>query len=78
MDVSMDTMHLQDPLALFGFEGSALSLPRFLLSHALSLFFNNGKGPLYEKSLNGTEWWPTVQTSNSCTSRPDVCQCLVV
>ena len=21
---------------------------------------------------------PTVQTSNSCTSRPDVCQCLVV
>ena len=53
----MDTMYLKDPLVLFGFEGSALSLPLFLLLHALSLFFNNGKGPLYRKSnlmaLNG-------------------------
>ena len=52
----MDTMHLKDPLVLFGFEGSALSLPLILLSHALSLFFNNGKGALYGKdfmALNG-------------------------
>ena len=31
-DMSMDTLHLKDPLVLFGFEGSALSLPLFLLS----------------------------------------------
>ena len=43
VDLSMDTMH---PLVLFGFEGSALSLPLFLLSHALPLFFINVKGPL--------------------------------
>ena len=53
----MDTMHLKDPLVLFGFEGSALSLPLFYLSHALPLFLNNGKGPLNEKNnfmaLNG-------------------------
>ena len=49
VDLSMDTMHLKDPLVFFGFEGSAFSLPLFLLSHALSLFFNNGKGPLYGK-----------------------------
>ena len=59
-------MHLKDPFVLFGVEGSGLSLPLFLLSHALPLFFNNlplffnnGKGPLYEKKLYGTEW-PTV------------------
>ena len=46
----MDAMHLKGPLVLFGDEGSALSLPLFLLSHALPLF-NNGKRlrPLYEK-----------------------------
>ena len=53
----MDTMHLKDPLVPFGFEDSALSLSLFLLPHALPLFFNNGKGPLYEKkkimALNG-------------------------
>ena len=42
----MDTMHLKDPLVLFEFEGSSLSLPRFLISNALPLFFNNGKGAL--------------------------------
>ena len=52
----MDTMHLKDPLVLFGFEDYVLSLPLFVLSHALSLFFNTGKGPLYGKNvmeLNG-------------------------
>ena len=29
--LSVDTMHLKDPLALFGSEGSALTLPLFLL-----------------------------------------------
>ena len=55
----MDTMHLKDPLVLCGFEGSALSLPLFLLSQALPLFFNSGKGPFYEKRKYGTEW-PSV------------------
>ena len=32
MDLSMDTLHLKDPLVLFGYEGSALTLPLFLLS----------------------------------------------
>ena len=32
MNLSMDTQHLKDPLVLFGSEGSALSLPLFLLS----------------------------------------------
>ena len=32
MYLSIDTMHLSDPLVLFGYEGSALTLPPFLLS----------------------------------------------
>ena len=56
VDLSMDTMHLKNPLVFFGFEGSALSLQLFLLSHALPLFLNHGKGPLYKKKLVGTEW----------------------
>ena len=31
MDLSVDTMHLKDPLVYFGFEGSTLFLPLFLL-----------------------------------------------
>ena len=38
--MSLDTMHLKDPLVLFGSSCSALSL---LSLHAFSLFFNNGK-----------------------------------
>ena len=52
----MDTMHLQDTLALFGLKALVFLFRFFLLSHALPLFFNNGKGPLYEKifmALNG-------------------------
>ena len=47
--------HLKDILVLFGFEGSALSIPLFLFSHVLSLFFDNGKGPLYGIKY-GAEW----------------------
>ena len=36
-DLSMDTMHLKDPLVLFGFEGSALSLHLFLLSPIINM-----------------------------------------
>ena len=32
VDLSMDTLHLKYPLVLFGYEGSALTLPHFLLS----------------------------------------------
>ena len=32
VDLSMDTLHLKHPLVLFGSEGSALTLPLFLLS----------------------------------------------
>ena len=32
VDLSMETLHLKDPLVLFGYEGSALTLPLFLLS----------------------------------------------
>ena len=50
VDLSMNTVHLKVPLVLLGFEGSALiSLPLFILSHAFSLFFNNGKGCFYGK-----------------------------
>ena len=45
----MGTIHLKDPFVLSGFESSALSLPLFHLSHALPLFFDNGKGSLYKK-----------------------------
>ena len=49
--MSMITMHLKDPLVLFGSEGSSLTLPLFHLSARiimlLSLFFNNDKGPLF-------------------------------
>ena len=39
VDLSMDTMHLKDPLplVLFGFEGSALSLPLFRPSHRITM-----------------------------------------
>ena len=49
VDLSMGTMHLKDPLVLFGVEGSALSHLLFLLSHALPVFIDNGKRlqPLY-------------------------------
>ena len=46
VDLSMYTMHLNDSLVLFGFEGSALSLPLFIF-HILSLFFINDRGPLF-------------------------------
>ena len=52
----MDTMHLKDPLVIFGYEGSALSLPLFLLSHALHCSSTMAKQPLYEKkTINGTK-----------------------
>ena len=50
VDLSVDTLHLKDPLVLFGSEGSVLTLPIFLLSLrivAVSLFFTNDKGPLF-------------------------------
>ena len=56
-DLSMDTLHLEYPFILLGSEGSALTLPLFLLSlftknnYALSLFFNNNKGPLFANIL---------------------------
>ena len=47
MDMSMVTMHLKDPLILFGSEGSAsnlLSFSSFTYNYyALSLFFSNGE-----------------------------------
>ena len=39
MDLSMDTLHLNDPMVLFGSEGSALTQPLFLLSSRIILFF---------------------------------------
>ena len=54
VDLSMDTLHLQYPLVLFGSEGSALTLPLFHLTPritTLSLFFNNEKGPLFANTL---------------------------
>ena len=39
MDQSMDTMHLNDPLVIFGFEGSALILPLIF-----AIVFSNDKG----------------------------------
>ena len=51
-DLSVDTMHLKDPLVLFGSEGSALTftLPPFLLSLRVIMlyhfFFNNDIEPL--------------------------------
>ena len=40
MELSMDTMHLEDPLGLLGSEGSALTLPSALtyISMVLSAF----------------------------------------
>ena len=37
IDMSMDTQHLKYPLVLFGSEGSALTLARFLLSPGISM-----------------------------------------
>ena len=37
VDLSMDTMHIKDPWFLFGFEGSALSIPRLLPSHRIHM-----------------------------------------
>ena len=38
VDLSMDTVHLDDPLILFRFEGSALSLP--LLSYRIDMLYH--------------------------------------
>ena len=57
----METMNINDPLVLFGFKSSALSLPLFLLPLPSLLFFNNGKGPLHGKKRCGTEL-PSVPT----------------
>ena len=38
VDLSMDTMHLKDPLVLFGSEGSAFTVPLFLLSLRIIMF----------------------------------------
>ena len=53
VDRSMDTLHLKDPVVLFGSEGSTLTLPLFRLSPRiiLSLFFNSDKGPLFANIL---------------------------
>ena len=60
----MDTMHLKDPLVLFGYEGSSLSLPLFLLSHALPLFFKNGKQPKKNfMALNSLMCWCAFKPS---------------
>ena len=37
VDLSMDTLHLEYPLVLFGSGGSALTLPLFLLSPRMSM-----------------------------------------
>ena len=37
VDLSVDTMHLKDPLVLFEFESSVLSLPPFLLSSRINM-----------------------------------------
>ena len=37
VDLSMDTMHLKYPLVLFWSEGSALTLPPFLLSPKIAM-----------------------------------------
>ena len=57
MDLSVDTMHLKDPLILFGSEGPALTFSPFLprVINALSLFLNNGKGSLFFVKHYGTK-----------------------
>ena len=37
VDLSVDTMHLKDPLVIFGFEGSDLSLTLSLLSPRIDM-----------------------------------------
>ena len=55
VDLSMDTMHLKDPLVLFGHKGSALTLPLFssFTLLALSRFFNDDQPWKYLIALNG-------------------------
>ena len=37
VDLSMDTLHLKYPLVLFGYEGSALTLPLFLHLYRITM-----------------------------------------
>ena len=63
--VCVDTMHLEDPLILFGYEASAITFPLFPLSAksnqcSVNVFFNNDKGPFLGSNvivLNGL-WLP--------------------
>ena len=57
VDLSMVTLHLKYPLVLFGYEGSALSLPLLLSPRRIMLcqFFNYDKGPLFA-SICGAGW----------------------
>ena len=41
VDLSMETLHLKYSLVLFGSEGSALTLPLFLLSPRIITLFGN-------------------------------------
>ena len=60
-DLSMDTMHLKDPLVLFGSKASALTLPLFLLSPRIimvchcssTMAKDNDKRPFHCMALSG-------------------------
>ena len=54
VDLSMDTMHVKDPLVLFGSEGFPLTLPLFLLSPRIIMLCHcssTDKGPPFGNIL---------------------------
>ena len=59
MDLSKDTLHLKYPLVLFGYEGSALTLPLFLLSPRIIMLCHWSSTMTEDYSLivsHGTKW----------------------
>ena len=59
MDLSLDTMRLKNPLVLFGFEGSDLSLPLLLLSPRINMLHHCSSTMTKDhllKKLHVTKW----------------------
>ena len=59
VDLSIDTMHLKVPLVRFGLEGSALTLPLFLLSPIIITPFHCSSTMTKDHLLGifyGTKW----------------------
>ena len=77
VDLFMDTMHLKDSLALFGFEGSALTLPLFLLSLRIIMFCHRSS-TMTKVHFFGNILWHCMAFVCRCAFKPSFIHSLMV